>query len=722
MVLEGCSALPPDFHWRRQGKRQGRFARFIGDGDTAPEQRTREFIWPDDTRKTPCERQRKRSRVSAAVAAAVADASTATTALSASGGLVAGLAPHAARRLAASSFNSVGTAGTDYAHDASEALKGAENSVYDMEVKAEKAAEQEVHELRHDFDELTHGKAPTPHLKDFLFRMAVTLIPAGAAGYYLTRGGGDEEDPLTGYRPPLLQPQQRADTEAVAESAAAAAEPEEEDPETAGALRRAREAESRAQDVFQEFYARATPYVKQGVELQEMVERRAKSVHDKGKNLLETEVNDAVAEVKERLTKDLPIADLNQFAKLPNTPMLLAGACAPGQLRMLHAENIGRMAYGILVLSVDLLSLALSWGTSCPTHWWFGLVFNFLPDWMGVDAAMLLFEQMTRFNAYREVSATLEQLETANEMTEDELVFHRSLSPDDQYRNLLNRHLLIGARAMLKYDQLKKSRALGMLPYVSAFDFVWQMFGWTGIFDTPVYSCGSLLLLRWARTRGCLFLLLFLPNALNLGFQLLRMLTENKGFALSVLRTAQDIDENLSPDFPICTLMVRAFLVRDTDDMAGMQLLVLQSEENLARAQCARVRVEKEKMDAELDKVERKVEASNARTQQQLERVAARSQDQRFLEMYAEAVNDAMVLQQNVAAMAAAAQGDPSQLGAVLAAAGQGAAGSSAAGAAPGAQDTGGQQVPSDGESGDDSSDESSEGTVRAEATGGTGL
>mmetsp|Transcript_10345 Transcript_10345/g.24372 ORF Transcript_10345/g.24372 Transcript_10345/m.24372 type:complete len:283 (-) Transcript_10345:64-912(-) len=197
------------------------------------------------------------------------------------------------------------------------------------------------------------------------------------------------------------------------------------------------------------------------------------------------------------------------------------------------------------------------------------------------------------------------------------------------------------------YDSLAGSSLNRLPPVLALFDFFWQAGGLFIIFDTPGASCSATFLLDWARGREIIFLVGFVPMIVGVGVAAVRLAVSSPAFSQAVLETAANIDEaNFPQGPPVCTILVRSFLVRDVTDIAGVKLQVARAEEaKLLRAR-DKVQAERDAAEAKLTSTQADLDAAVAQVAEQEEVVAMRAPEQEFLTQYRRAVAEAMALSQ----------------------------------------------------------------------------
>jgi len=311
---------------------------------------------------------------------------------------------------------------------------------------------------------------------------------------------------------------------------------------------------------------------------------------------------------------------------MPSLSLMIAGLAAPTQLNWLNGENNTRLAINTILLTMDIVAIGSGWNMKCVT-WIFGHRGSYMRPWLAVDALSLAFTVIVRFLAMRSIYKTYAEMAT---FEEEPLVLPPE--PAVAFRMQLERSLLVGAQAMLQYDKLANSAAFKLLDVLPAFDFVWQLGGVFLLFDTPGEFCQAGLLMNWARVRGIVFLIGFLPAVLSLGIVGFKSAVASSGFCMAVLKGAHEADKSLFPTGPpVVTLLVRAFLVRDSTDMQAMELQVIDFEKQIALGERDRLKMEYEAATVAAQDTE-------TRYAEQKELVQKSSQDEEFLQQYRQTV------------------------------------------------------------------------------------
>eukprot|EP00933_Yihiella_yeosuensis_P055678 TRINITY_DN5453_c0_g1_i1.p1 TRINITY_DN5453_c0_g1~~TRINITY_DN5453_c0_g1_i1.p1 ORF type:complete len:887 (+),score=212.12 TRINITY_DN5453_c0_g1_i1:27-2663(+) len=418
-------------------------------------------------------------------------------------------------------------------------------------------------------------------------------------------------------------------------------------------LERARVADAQANAGLAILYERVMPVVLQGDRVQRVVDSRAEAIRARVPQVIQEEIQGAFGEVTDALQNELPQVSFGSLDNLPPLSLILAGLVAPVQLKMLHADNMGRMALTGAMFGLDSLSLFFGWGKNCITDdfWLLGNI-DLLHGWIFVDAASLGFTLAVSAKVYSSAKATLDEIQ---KMKEEELEIPPGSDPETVFRMTMQNDLMTGARAMLQFDRLTQSAVYRMLPVMSIFDFVWQAGGLILIFDTPSITCQAKTLLYWSRIRGMTFLVGLIPAVLGFGMTAVKVLVNSHGFGQSVLEAASDADAAIFPAHaPVFTVLVRSFLVRDSTDMASVELQVLRAEENRIQRARDKMRQEKERIERELVNLETRFAAASTRAEAQSQVVHQDSREREFLEQYRQAVDQALDARQTALTVAQA--------------------------------------------------------------------
>jgi len=392
-------------------------------------------------------------------------------------------------------------------------------------------------------------------------------------------------------------------------------------------------------------YDKVAPAFAQLEALRRVIDLRINAVSTRVPQLISEEVEGATDEIKGLFQSALPLPRFNIAEQLPPMTMLLAGLLAPVQLRLMWGDNLVRLALSGAILSLDVVSLILAHGTKCMSQGLpvFGTI-DALHFWIGVDAFSLFVTAAVSAMVVKKAGATIAEVDAASEISLDT---EPGTDPEEAFRANMEKQLLAGAKAIVMYDSLAGSSLNRLPPVLALFDFFWQAGGLFIIFDTPGASCGATFLLDWARGREVIFLVGFVPMIVGVGVAAVRLAVSSPAFSQAVLETAANIDEaNFPQGPPVCTILVRSFLVRDVTDVAGVKLQVARAEEaKLLRAR-DKVQAERDAAEAKLTSTQAELDAAVAQVAEQEEVVAMRAPEQEFLNQYRRAVADAMALSQ----------------------------------------------------------------------------
>jgi len=393
----------------------------------------------------------------------------------------------------------------------------------------------------------------------------------------------------------------------------------------AQAIEAARQADVEARAAVQNVYQQVVPMVMQGQRINQIAEARLQTIQQRVPQLITDELNAGFSELTENL--QLPtLTGPNVMDDLPPISLMVAGFAAPVQLKMLAGENISRLGLSIALLLLDMLSLGLGYGHPC-VSFFLGYKGSFLKPWMGVDVLSLGFTVIVRAVAMSAVNQTL----AAVDKMQNEIP-NLPADPKEAFRVTLERNLLGGAQAMLQYDRLANSPSFKILDVLPVFDLIWQIGGIALLFDTPNNFCQARTLMYWARLRGTIFLIGFLPTVITLVLVIVKAAVASQGFCMAVLKGAAAADKKLFPDGPpVITVLVRAFLVRDTTDMARMELQVMKYETGIVQGERDSLRSQFEAAEAKAAKMEEKYAALE-------EQVERDSREAEFMRQYQEAM------------------------------------------------------------------------------------
>lgn len=411
------------------------------------------------------------------------------------------------------------------------------------------------------------------------------------------------------------------------------------------AIEAARQADVEARAAVQNVYEQVLPMMLQGQRINQIAEARLQAIQERVPKIITDELNAGFGEITENLQSLPGLGGQTSLEDLPPISLMVAGFAAPAQLKMAFSENISRLGLSAALLAIDLLALILGYGKEC-ISFFMGYKGNYLKPWMYVDLASLLFTVIVRSVAHGECSATLKEVDKMQNEIPD-----LPADPGQAFRITLERNLLGGARAMLQYDRLANSTSFKLLDILPIFDLIWQFGGIALLFDTPDSYCQARFLMYWARLRGVVFLIGLLPTLITLGLVIVKAAVASQGFCMAVLKAAAAADKSFFPSGPpVITVLVRAFLVRDTTDMQRMELQVYTYETKIAQAERDGFKSQFEAAESKAAKMEEHMAALQ-------EKVERDSREQEFMRTYKEAMQP--VLQAAEIAMSA----DPATAG-----------------------------------------------------------
>merc|ERR1719456_570840 len=139
--------------------------------------------------------------------------------------------------------------------------------------------------------------------------------------------------------------------------------------------------------------------------------------------------------------------------------------------------------------------------------------------------------------------------------------------------------------------------------------------------------------MNWARVRGIIFLVGFIPAIVSLALVVVKAAVASPGFCMAVLKGAHEADKKIFPNGPpLVTLLVRAFLVRDTTDMEAMELQIIDFDKKIAQN-------ERDRLKKEFETAEANAKSTEERFVAQSELVGKKSQEEEFMRQYRQTVD-----------------------------------------------------------------------------------
>jgi len=304
-----------------------------------------------------------------------------------------------------------------------------------------------------------------------------------------------------------------------------------------------------------------------------------------------SELKEAYEDVREAsIQTSNPTNILLGVADLPPIALLLAGMCVPMQLKSLLWFTMFDLIIKTILCILTFIALSTEYGVKCLSvmkdsglHQWImgeatGEVGkrHWVYPWMEVDAASLLVQILIRFAIMRLVNLTLQEVDESNEE-------HAKVPESDNileaFQHLVDHALSSCGTTMLCYDRVVSSWPFWFLNFVAFFDFSWQIYGLTFLFNTPNYECEATMIRTVFRIRAVTFMLFLTWHVAVILNAAMSMMVQSKSFTDTVVSLARKFDEDFSPPWlPICTILVRAFFARNQTDLDKMELRILRAQ------------------------------------------------------------------------------------------------------------------------------------------------
>eukprot|EP00746_Dinoflagellata_sp_MGD_P011263 gnl/MRDRNA2_/MRDRNA2_123565_c0_seq1.p1 gnl/MRDRNA2_/MRDRNA2_123565_c0~~gnl/MRDRNA2_/MRDRNA2_123565_c0_seq1.p1 ORF type:complete len:825 (+),score=213.86 gnl/MRDRNA2_/MRDRNA2_123565_c0_seq1:148-2622(+) len=311
----------------------------------------------------------------------------------------------------------------------------------------------------------------------------------------------------------------------------------------------------------------------------------------KAHDILVAELKDAYEDVREAsLQTSNPTQMLLGVADLPPIALLLAGMCVPMQLKSLLWFTMLDLTIKMILFILTIVALWTEYGVKCLSvmrdaglqQWILGEATgevgkrHWVYPWMEVDAASLFVQIMIRFAIMRLVNMTLQEVDDANE---EQQKVPESENLLEAFQHLVDHALSSCGTTMLCYDRVVSSWPFWLLNFIAFFDFSWQIYGLTFLFNTPNYECQATLMRTVFRVRAVTFMLFLTWHVGVLLNAAMSMMVHSQSFTNTVVSIARKFDEDFSPPWlPICTILVRAFFARDQTDLDKMELRILRAQ------------------------------------------------------------------------------------------------------------------------------------------------
>jgi len=322
---------------------------------------------------------------------------------------------------------------------------------------------------------------------------------------------------------------------------------------------------------FARVFSVAYPLMNQGHKVVEAWDKHIASVRAKavGVALEETQgfCDDvraifAVEDVQDRIVKALDRLEITSIA------VIVASACAPLQLKLLHVSNCMNLCKVFLLTIVSTVVLLTDRDLcNAPDRVVLGKVTpRQLYIWFIVDAAIGSFCLVVRLWAHLNLREPVEALKTPPPA---------HLNADSLMKGameLLDYYITTGLEALQALDRILKSLFFVVVQWTDIFCIAWLGYAcilvFDGVWGQECHPVGLAVL-------GCrvvVFFVMLVPRLATLVTFILSRLMPRRSFQVLILAWAYQVDEFLQLGVPVVVLLVQAFLIRDWQDIVSLQI------------------------------------------------------------------------------------------------------------------------------------------------------
>lgn len=378
--------------------------------------------------------------------------------------------------------------------------------------------------------------------------------------------------------------------------------------------------------------------------LEAFVRDTVKSLEAQMESVLESEASqDDVEELRKEAEETA-----GQFLSMP-LPLLLAGLLAPSQLKAMFSWNWVLLLMQTPLLIAFFIVMVVDRNESCGD--------NELWLWISVMSGVLAFSVLIRLRVVRSAGAALAETQVEEEKPQGAALFG-----DDNYISSLYRRVSAFSKGyfklLLAYDGLARSPMNSLASFASFVVFIW---GGVGVYYVISYAaeeektCDAQSLRVVSRVFAFIYVAAFLWSLIGLILWLVEIVVMSDSLAMAILEQAMAFDDEYSPSgFPILSIFVRAFLLRNDKDMEKVEAAILRNEIMELKEQEAALAMQQKKLDRELGSAEQRLEVAEA-TRDQMP-----SSAEELTEIYAE---DLATLMNRIAIFSLVVQGQVEKFG-----------------------------------------------------------
>uniref|UniRef100_A0A0G4FN16 Uncharacterized protein n=1 Tax=Chromera velia CCMP2878 TaxID=1169474 RepID=A0A0G4FN16_9ALVE len=392
----------------------------------------------------------------------------------------------------------------------------------------------------------------------------------------------------------------------------------EEDPDADAAAAAARETERMAQEKVHEAAMIVAPLLAKRKHLELLLVERGKKLQEATREMLSGEFRQLLVDAQVVAGKRVDGREAKKYVDEllgggegikpgpPPVTLMIAALASPIFLRMTDTTN---KIFLVIVICL-MLGLAtvtwLDWAEPCGRYGW---------PWALTMTALLFLELVVRLIICAKISGIYGKVAETVKKTEGTLS-HRVKSTLEAQGVMGGRTLGGLFRTLYEYDLLMRTGLTTLAWFLTIFIVI--VGGWSVPINLSLFvraqSCKAVHLWGFIEFYAVLFFLSLLPILIAFILTVVNLALSSKGLATALMKGAKRADD-AQLGFPLYTILVRAFFLRDASDNAEADLRAAFCEVAVLTEQKEKLQEQIKELDEGLDSANLRVEAAKLQAQ-----------------------------------------------------------------------------------------------------------
>lgn len=315
-----------------------------------------------------------------------------------------------------------------------------------------------------------------------------------------------------------------------------------------------------------------TPHLLFAKQCHRIVSEAQGRIFKKSADLIMKETNDVLFEsvgIPENWSQGFEAFDV-----APAMMVMMAGILAPLQLTLTWISQIIFFSFRISYVIATGVVLYMEFHKSCVHHKHTKDSIAGVKCWLLIDCGISITQAICLWPTMRLAH------QAVYEIQRPESSYTNIKDPMQCFRESLLDDTLYSGFAVYRYDQICNARGVMFSRWISIFEFFWCLVALDKALDTPDGYCGAKWMLSFTKYRACIFIIFI---SLSIGSLLSSLLAEildqSDSLFAAIMNATSDFDKKYSPGgLPLTSLLMRAFVARDSTSQGGADARVLRNE------------------------------------------------------------------------------------------------------------------------------------------------